>query len=244
MMFGHDVTCEEEAVVRVVSWNVQYGIEVEGAGRQLATDDDLKSADIVLLQEMDEPGTARIAEMLDAHYAYASREPHANTGRDFGNAVISRWPLGDPRDVLLPHMAPVDGHPRHATTASIDVEGRTVTAYSVHTETPQLRLARRVEQFDGVADDARQRGGAHVVVGGDFNTVTERGVRALVRSMAAADLERVSGVGLTSYRRFGRNLPLDHLFAGGFDRVDAGVVSTTEASDHRPIWVELAPRTP
>ena len=229
-------------MVRVVSWNVQYGIAVEAAGHQLADEADLGSADIVLLQEMDEPGTARIAEMLGAMYAYASRAPHANTGRDFGNAVISRWPLSDPFDVLLPHIASVDGHPRHAMRATVEIDGRAVDAYSVHTETPQLRLARRVEQFDTVADDIRRRGVPHAVVGGDFNTVTERGVRALTRSMASAGLERVSGLGLASYRRFGRDLPLDHLFAGGFERVTGGVVPATEASDHLPVWVELDPR--
>ena len=45
-----------------------------------------------------------------------------------------------------------------------------------------------IEQFDTVAADVRRRGHGHVVVGGDFNTVTERGRRALAM-VSQMDLE-------------------------------------------------------
>ena len=45
----------------------------------------------------------------------------------------------------------------------------------------------------------------------------------------------------TSYRRLGRDMMLDHVFSAGFDVLDSGVVPSTAASDHLPIWIELEP---
>lgn len=225
--------------MRVVSWNIQYGIESALAASEIATSAEMRDFDVLLLQEMDEAGTATIAEAFAANYAYASAGPHANTGRDFGNAVVTRWPIRGRAEVPLPHRASVSGQPRSATHAVIDVEGREVSAYSVHTEIPSLRLARRVEQFAAVAKDADWHTIDLVVVGGDFNTVTARGVRALVNTMSTAGLGKVSSESAPSYRRGGRDLVLDHVFAAGFESATSGVVGGTTASDHAPLWVEL-----
>ena len=225
--------------MRVVSWNIQYGIESELAAREIAESAEMSGFDVLLLQEMDESGTATIAEAFGAHYAYAATGPHANTGRDFGNAVVTRWPIRLNAEVPLPHRASVSGQPRSATHAVVDVGGVDVSVYSVHTEIPALRLARRIEQFATVAADAESNPFDLVVIGGDFNTVTGRGVRALTDAMRAAGLERVSSASAPSYRRGGRDLMLDHVFAAGFSGATGGVVDGTTASDHAPLWVEL-----
>ena len=225
--------------MRVVSWNIQYGIESELAAAEIAAAPELRDFDVLLLQEMDEAGTAAIAEALDARYAYATAGPHANTGRDFGNAVVTRWPIRRSAEVPLPHRASVSGQPRSATHAVVVVDDREVSAYSVHTEIPSLRLARRIEQFATVARDADWHPIDQVIVGGDFNTVTARGVRALVDTMQTAGLRRVSSTTAPSYRRGGRDLVLDHVFAAGFADATAGVVAGTTASDHAPLWVQL-----
>lgn len=227
--------------MRVVSWNIQYGVETERAAAELLARDATRQVDVLLLQEMDEPGTAAIAEALSANYAYTSPAPHDHTGRDFGNAVVTRWPIRHSAEIPLPHVAPVSGQPRSATHALVRVGDVDVSVYSVHTEIPALRLARRIEQFDAVADDIRRRGQRLVVVGGDFNTVTARGTKALAASLAAVGLRRVSAEDSRSYRRLGRGMMLDHVFASGFDVLDAGVVAPTEASDHLPIWVDVRP---
>lgn len=227
--------------MRVVSWNIQYGVETERAAHELLEHVETRDLDILLLQEMDEPGTAAIADALGANYAYTSPAPHAHTGRDFGNAVVTRWPIRRSAEIPLPNQSPVAGQPRSATHALVGVGDLDVAVYSVHTEVPSLRLAKRIEQFDTVAADIVRRGHPRVVVGGDFNTVTTRGSRALASSMAAAGLARVSADDSLSYRRLGRDMMLDHVFGVGFDVVDAGVAAPTEASDHLPIWVELRP---
>lgn len=227
--------------VRIVSWNIQYGIEVGRAAAELLERPETSGVDVLLLQEMDESGTATIADALGANYAYTSPGPHAHTGRDFGNAVVTKWPIRRSAEIPLPHQSPVGGQPRSATHALVGVGDLDVGVYSVHTEVPSLRLARRIEQFDTVAADVVRRGHRRVVVGGDFNTVTTRGAKALAASMSAAGLTRVSAEDSLSYRRLGRDMMLDHVFGVGFDVVEAGVVAPTEASDHLPIWVELRP---
>ena len=223
--------------MRVVSWNIQYGIESELAAAEIAAAPEMRDFDLLLLQEMDEPGTAIVAERLGASYTYSTAGPHANTGRDFGNAVVTRWPIRRNAEVPLPHRATVSGQPRSATHAIVHVGEHEVSAYSVHTEIPALRLARRIEQFATVAADADWHPIDLVVVGGDFNTVTDRGTRALTRTLGRAGLERMSST--PSYRRGGRDLSLDHIFARGFTSSTTGVVTGTTASDHAPLWVEL-----
>jgi endonuclease/exonuclease/phosphatase family metal-dependent hydrolase len=229
--------------VRVVSWNIAFGIEIDAAIRELSANPDLRDADIWLLQEMDGAGTATIADALGVDYAYGGGATHQQTGREFGNAILSRWPVRPLAELPLPGVATVSGHPRAATRAWVSVGGHDVLTYSVHTETAAMRLARRVEQFRTISGNVReysqQEGNPQVVVGGDFNTVTERGVRALQKTMADAELDRVSHLAGPSFRRAGRRIPLDHIFARGLSAIDAGVDWNATASDHMPMWVEL-----
>ncbi len=88
------------ATFRVVTWNIQFGVEVEAAAHALLRTDELRSADIVLLQEMDEVGTETIARTVGLNHVFASSGVHPRTGRHFGNAVLSRWPLRDPEVVI------------------------------------------------------------------------------------------------------------------------------------------------
>lgn len=226
--------------VRVVSWNIRHGIEVDVAVDELRKVHELARPDLLLLQEMDERGTARIADALDADHVFHSVTEHRKSARHFGNAIVSPWPIADAGELALPHVAPVGGHPRAAVRANVSVAGREVLAYSVHTETAALRLSRRVEQFQRVADDVRDRRATHVVVGGDFNTVTARGVDALSRALSTAGLRRASIEAGASFRRAGREVSLDHLFVTGLEPRSVGVVTSTAASDHRPLWAELA----
>ena len=55
----------------------------------------LGAADILALQETDEELVARAAEQLGAHYVYYPSMVHPVTGRNFGPAILSRWPIVD-----------------------------------------------------------------------------------------------------------------------------------------------------
>src|SRR5262245_47892387 len=88
--------------VRGITFNIRFAREIDRAIALLIEDRDLQGADLVFLQEMDAPGTERIAAALGMHYVYYPATVHPGNGRDFGNAVLSRWPLRDEHKIVLP----------------------------------------------------------------------------------------------------------------------------------------------
>ena len=51
--------------IKLVSFNIEFGIKLEEAIEELQTSENLRDADIILLQEMDEVGTETIAQTLE-----------------------------------------------------------------------------------------------------------------------------------------------------------------------------------
>src|SRR5678815_2009460 len=74
-------------VVRIVTYNIAHAHHIRGAIGCL-TAPPLQEADVVLLQEMDAPGTEAIAQSLSSGYVYypASVRPGEP---DMGNAILS-----------------------------------------------------------------------------------------------------------------------------------------------------------
>ncbi|WP_040496614.1 endonuclease/exonuclease/phosphatase family protein [Ilumatobacter nonamiensis] len=223
----------------VVSWNIQFGVEVEAAAEALGTAEPLRAADLILLQEMDEEGTERIARQIGADYVFASLGPHRQTGRSFGNAVLSRWPLSREDAFVLPHRSAVQGQERLVVGAVASVGSSSVAVWSVHAEVPTLSPPKRRRQFDAIARVDQRRADLPMVAGGDFNTMTRRGVAAVDAAMATAGATRVSVGADPTLRRGGREFALDHIYARDLTPIDRGVVHGIAASDHRPLWVRL-----
>jgi len=225
--------------LRVVSWNIEFGLRAEEAAAILAEHDDLRNADVVMLQEMDEPSTATVAEHLGMEQVYASASVHPQTDRPFGNAILARWTLSEPAVAHLPHVAAVQGQPRIALSASVDIEGHRVSAVSVHTETPVLSHKKRLVQFSSLGDDVASLPTEQVILGGDFNTASSRSVHAVTEELARRGLHRMSAGSGPTLRRAGREFVLDHVFAKGFAPVATGVVRGLDVSDHDPVWAEI-----
>lgn len=225
----------------VVTYNLRYGEAIAEAIEAWRAERPLPVADIVLLQEMDEASVSAIARALDYNYVYYPASV-AEDGDDFGNAILARWPISDPAKLILPGLHPLTGQQRTATRAIVHVGDADVLTYSTHIEIAaaprSLREAQRAAILDDIPDDA-----PYVVVGGDFNTVTGRGVDALAGQFAAAGLDHdTAGLGAT-FTRFGlRPSAMDHIFSRGFERIDAGVLGGITASDHFPVWARLGVR--
>ena len=232
------------AEVRIVTWNIELGRDVDGAITCLSDRPELAGADLLLLQEMDELGVARLAEALGLNHTYRPSVVHPKTGRPFGNAVLTPHEIVDVRPVALPHRARVSGVERLAVEATVATPSTLVRAVSVHTEIPLLSLRRRREQFRIVAEAARS-GPGPVIVGGDFNTAGPRSRRALVSTMTGHGLEPLPDGTWATLSRFGRSFHLDHLFGHGVQAVAGGSSGPHPASDHAPVHavVELRPET-
>lgn len=222
----------------VVSYNIRAGREVEKAGEALQSFDELKEADIVLLQEMDEAGVEAISKFLELNYiyypAFVSRD-----GRNVGNAILARWPFVDSDKIILPHRHPLSGQQRIAVRGTVRLNGQDLFVYSAHTETFSTIPAHRKEQVMAIVDDIGRVKNL-VIVGGDFNTVTSRNIRSMTAQFAAIGLPRVSAGSGPTISKFGINrVVADHIFARGFVKIASGTVPEVEASDHFPLWVRL-----
>src|SRR3712207_1456288 len=84
---------EPRDTLRIVSFNIAFARNVDRAITLLTSHPALRGADVLLLQEMDAAGTQRIAHALGMWYVYYPAIFHLRTRRDFGNAVLSRWPI-------------------------------------------------------------------------------------------------------------------------------------------------------
>ena len=231
---------------RLVCWNIEDGLDIDGAIAGLTGHPNLADADAVCLQEMDPDGVERIARELGLRYLYMESSQDERSGRGFGNAILSPWPLTDHVAVPLPHTAKAYGRPRAAVGATVtrtlpSAEPMAVSVWSVHAEIPPLSLSRRVAQFTAVAARAISPNPDHLLIAGDFNTTTLTAVDAIDELYDMFDLERLTLPAGPSLRRAGRLFHLDHIFGRGVDVHGVGVERTVIASDHWPLWVDVAP---
>ena len=213
----------------IVAFNVKYAQQIERAVDLLRSDADLAGADVLLLNEMDEDGTWRVAEALGMHYVYYPAVRHIRTGRDFGNAVLSRWPIVEHERIVLPHVARMQRTQRIATAATIRAGGTDVRVYSAHLGTFfEIGPGARQEQLRAVLDDAAEY--SYVIIGGDMNdgrigpVAWEYGytwpTQYGPRTMAFGRVDHI----------FLKNLPVP-------DSAAAGTVADRRgASDHSPVW--------
>jgi endonuclease/exonuclease/phosphatase family metal-dependent hydrolase len=215
--------------IRVVTFNVQFARHVDRAIALLRSSAALRHADVVTLQEMDATGARRIAEALSMSYVYYPASVAPETGRDFGNAILSRWPIVADAKIVLPHLARFWRSQRIATAATILVGGVPLRVYSVHLETPvEIGPGSRRDQARAVVADA----GAYprVVVGGDMKS------RGIGNEFPAAGFLWPTEHNPITTLVFN----WDHIFFKGLAAADskgAGVVRDPfGASDHRPVW--------
>lgn len=216
----------------VVVMNAHFATQMDSAIALVQGNESLKSADVLLMQEMDEPAARAVAASLGMYYVYYPATLHPLTGRDFGNAVLSRYRLTDDRKVVLPHLARFRNTARIAVGATIHVGGRPIRLYSVHIATvvdngPNARRA-QVEAVLADADSA-----ATVIIGGDFNS----------SSVAGVALERGYEWPTRNIGRTKALWSIDHVLVKGTLSTDTSLMGTVKdthgASDHRPVWIHV-----
>jgi endonuclease/exonuclease/phosphatase family metal-dependent hydrolase len=228
--------------LEVVTFNIQLSKRVDDAIFELSETPELADADFVLLQEMDDLGVERMARLLEYDYVYYPASVQSKNHRNFGNAVLSRWPIREAGRVDLPLENPKNHQRRIAVWADVVIDGREIRVYSVHTATIWLRTDEREDQARTLAEEAGEADPDRpVIVGGDFNTVSGHDVRALRAAFADAGLACASeGVDHTRSLLWGlRHVTMDHVFVRGLTMRSCGRAASTEASDHLPVWVRL-----
>jgi endonuclease/exonuclease/phosphatase family metal-dependent hydrolase len=224
--------------LRIVTFNIRFAQNIDAAIRLLGDDADLRGADLIALQEMDEEGVQRIAAALSLWYVYYPATLHPSHERNFGNAILSRWPLAEDRKILLPHLGDVHQMQRIAVAGTIVIGTQRIRVYSLHLGTMfELDPDRRADQFTAVLDDAAESPDP-VIIAGDLN------------SHGVGDLAAARGYAWPT-RDAGRTKWLfswDHIFLRGFPPGAVLAAGRTRdaggASDHRAVWtvVDLGAR--
>ena len=223
--------------LKVVTWNLRHGEHVEEAIETLTGMEELRAADVLLLQEMDEVGVEKIAREMSYNYVYYPTIVRSRQGRLQGNAILSKWPIRDHSKIILPKFYSGIMQTRIAVQGTILVEGAEIDVYSVHLETIWLLPLKINSQADYLyknIDPDRK-----TIVGGDFNSWNDLVIIYLEQLFGQTGLLRVSaGTGYT-FETTGLRLTLDHIFSSHVKEFEAGVWRGTHASDHYPLWAVL-----
>jgi endonuclease/exonuclease/phosphatase family metal-dependent hydrolase len=222
----------------VLSYNIRHGAGLDGVVdlARVAAEIRLSGASVVGLQEVDRHFDARsgfadqpeeLARLLDMQLAYAPNldlDPPAPGAprRQYGTAILSRFPIVSVRHTLLPS----DREQRGLLETVIDVGGRDVRFMTTHLDVNSADV--RLLQARTVAA-AVARSVEPVVLTGDLNATPDAPeVAALTRMLT----DTHSGDG-------GFTIPSD-VPAARIDYVlsafgGVSEVPVTEASDHRPV---------
>jgi endonuclease/exonuclease/phosphatase family metal-dependent hydrolase len=233
-------TPEFEGTLRAVSYNIHWAEKLETAVDELGSEISLQDADVILLQETHTSAADAIARRLHYNYVFYPTAMYRQS-LEFGNAVLSRWPIKEHWKVVLPHENPLRKMHRIAVLSVLDVAGLEVLVGNVHTHTLLFGNEVRLDQMEHVAENLDERF-SFGIVGGDFNTDSGYIVREMERIFSKAGYERATrDIGPTHKQDLLGlvDLELDHLFVKGMEVVSAGKVEDAAASDHLPIWLSV-----
>lgn len=222
--------------LHVASFNLKLGRQVDRALTLFRSAEPLRGADVIALQEMDAAGTQQFATALGMSYVYYPAAIHPGTGREFGNAILSRWPVVADRKILLPHLGRFRRMRRVAVAATVRLGVTSLRVYSLHLGTgADTGPDGRQDQAQAVLADAE--GYDRVVVAGDLN------------SHGVGKIFEAGGYSWPTRDQPGTTFLFnwDHILVRGLAPVSpagSGVVrDNLGTSDHRPVWavVVLAP---
>ena len=160
----------EPSALKVVTFNIRYAREIDSAIVVLTQDPGLHGADVIALEEMDEDGVQRIASALGMSYVYYPAVHHPVDKKDFGPALLARWPIEDDRKVILPHLSLSRHAQRVAVTGRVNIGGEMVQLYAVHlANSLEVSYGGQKDQLDALLNDADSVG-LPVIIAGDFNS--------------------------------------------------------------------------
>ncbi|ADD40615.1 endonuclease/exonuclease/phosphatase family protein [Stackebrandtia nassauensis] len=237
--------------LRAASFNIHHGaspddvLDLERIARRI----EALNVDVIGLQEVDRfwkrsdhvDQPAWLSRRLGLHVAFGLNELRRSDGagrrREYGTAILSRWPIRETRNVALPRW---DDHARHGLLRTeIDMPGGSLsfaTTHLIHAHHDEERAAQAKAVAKQFADDARRS-----VVVGDFNDEPNTpAIAAMTRRFTDAWAVAGSGKGY-SYSSTKPKRRIDYVFGSEDLEPRAMTVDDTDprASDHLPILTEF-----
>lgn len=230
-----------------------------------------EDADIIAMQEVTIGGfnfyykdkNANLFEILKkeigVHAIYhGDLKLKGHPGSFLGNAVFSKFKIVDHQVVVLKKFKPVtldelDGKganiirrqiDRHLLDATLDVDGRTIHAISVHGAwtAPPIDTEENLRQARLIVNHLNSLGNRPFIIGGDLNMPPNTHVIEMI-SKVARNLMLDSGVVGTLNPRVHeiapRNFMVDYIFVSNHFKVKFLKVPEVDVSDHLPVVAQL-----
>ncbi len=104
--FHADSSQPFDGSLRVVSWNLHFGENLDDVIATLEKASELQETDLLLLQEINAEGVERISRRLPYNYIYYPTVFSRKRQSEYGIAILSKWPLKDPEKIMLPNWLP------------------------------------------------------------------------------------------------------------------------------------------
>jgi endonuclease/exonuclease/phosphatase family metal-dependent hydrolase len=247
-----------DGMIRVVTYNVEQGADVNGLAKAILGDEELAKADLIMVQEIEdhphEGGSraSRLAAKLGMGFVYAP-ERQTRDGGTHGTAILSVFPLSNVQVMQLPRVdLPWSKAPRIALAADVDTGSRRFHVITMHLDT-RMSIQQRILQIRPAVLDAPD----HTLVGGDFNTNPFTWADGTIPQLPSNSVAGVDQAPMLDdyMQHIGYQTPtassgptnhtalidtrLDSIFVKGLDVAPGQVEREIGLSDHWPLWVDL-----
>jgi endonuclease/exonuclease/phosphatase family metal-dependent hydrolase len=229
-------------IVKVVSYNIDLCKKIESVSKFLRENRKLANADIICLQEMNLKGLEFLANALEYNYIYYPSAIHPGNNKDFGQAILSRWPIEKDQKVLLPFSS-TDRYlkiQKSAIGANILINGRKILVFSVHLGvmiSPEHRK-KQVQAIIAAIDLSIDK----CIIAGDFNTYAQIHTKAVTEILEDAGFNLATKNTGWTYKYWyllNRKTALDYIFYKGLKLIRAEKITDRSHSDHLPIWADF-----
>ncbi|MEW4487235.1 endonuclease/exonuclease/phosphatase family protein [Thalassoglobus sp. JC818] len=225
----------------VMTYNIHHAEGTDGVldPSRIANIIRSSNADLVALQEVDRKTTrvdgrdllAEIATETKLHFAFGKSIEFS--GGEYGNAILSRWPIENHQTALLPRLN--DGEQRSMLIADVAIEGKEsgITFVSTHLDHRSDDAERflSVEQINSHFEKSNK---TPILLAGDFNdTTSSRSVKELLKKWKMTNTDVLPTIPSRKPTR-----QIDFIFASpptAWEVLSTRVLNEPKASDHLPV---------
>jgi endonuclease/exonuclease/phosphatase (EEP) superfamily protein YafD len=225
--------------IRIVAYNVQWH---QASVERVAEVVNKLKPDVALLSEVPPRDAGKLADAIGFSYRYVTPTNDNDWGKP-ATAVFSRFPLENGRVIENP-----GGSREPGVMVEAIADGKRFCLAAVHltpTLSPRPQQVRwteghRAAEISALRKEWQRRGSPPMVVGGDFNQVP---LGPNYAAMTQSWSDALGKLGRTDWTcQFGPlQTRVDYiLISSEWTAIDGNVVDSN-ASDHRPIWVDVMP---
>ncbi len=229
------------STLRVLTYNIHHGEGLDGRLdlQRIAEAINRVNPDLVALQEVDR-GTKRsgqadepaiLADLTGMQVVFEKNIDY--DGGDYGNAVLSRWPINDHVNHPLPSY--YDGEQRGLLEVHIQWQDRPITFFATHFD-HRPDDAERLASVDFLRQQILKQSSNFIVVAGDLNATPDSRVMENLRGFLVDTYDPSDDPGVT----FPADQPdrcidyILHVPDTGLKCIESRVLEEPVASDHRP----------